>query len=90
VELPELLCLGDGTTHDLTLAKTLAIPPGSIVSMDRGYVDGGFFADLHDRGILFLTGLKRGMKYRVIRWRKVPRKIRGITSDQEILLTGAA
>lgn len=89
VALPALIFVGDGAAHDLTVAKTLHIPPGSIVSMDRAYVDASFLADLHDRDVLFVTRLKRRMKYRVLKRRRVPRCARGISSDQEIALTGA-
>ena len=89
VALPRLIFVQDGATHDVKVAKTMPIPPGSIVSMDRGYVDGQLFADLHDRDILFVTRLKRGMKYRVVRRRKVPSVAAAIRTDQEIELTGA-
>ena len=86
--LPELTVISDGRTHDLKAAKTMPIPPGSIVSMDRGYVDVQFFADLHDQGTIFVTRMKRGMRYKVIRRRKVPRSARGVRCDQEIRLVG--
>jgi putative transposase len=89
VALPEVIFIADGATHDVRIAKTMAFPPGSIVSMDRGYVDGQLFADLHDQDILFVTRIKRGMKYRVLRRRRVPRGSTGIRADQEIVLTGA-
>jgi len=89
VAVPELVSIRDGATHDVKAAKSMPIPSGSIVSIDRGYVDGQFFAELHDRDILFVTRIKRGMKYRVLRRRKVPQGAVGIRSDQEIELTGA-
>jgi len=89
VALPELIFVADGATHDVKVAKTMPIPPGSIVSMDRGYVDGQFFAELHDQDILFVTRIKRGMKYRVLQRRRIPRGAAGIRADQDIVLTGA-
>jgi len=89
VALPELIFVADGATHDVKVAKTMPIPPGSIVSMDRGYVDGQFFAKLHDRDILFVTRIKRGMKYRVLQRRRIPQGATGIRTDQDIVLTGA-
>jgi Transposase DDE domain/Domain of unknown function (DUF4372) len=88
--LPELVVVGDGATHDVTVAKQMALPSQALISMDRGYVDAQLFAELHDRGSAFVTRLKRRMKYRVQQRRRVPRTAAGITSDQEIVLTGAS
>lgn len=89
VALPEVIAVADGASHDVTVAKTMALPSNAIISMDRAYVDAKLFADLHDRGTTFVTRLKRGMKYAVIKRRPVPSQAVGITSDQEIVLTGA-
>jgi putative transposase len=88
VAIPELTFISEGRRHDLVVAKKMPIPPGSIVSMDRAYVDAQFFADLHDQDTVFVTRIKRGMKYRVLHRRRVPRGARGVQADQEILLTG--
>ena len=40
------------------MARTLEWPPGSIVVMDRGYVDYRFLDSLEDRGVFFVTRLK--------------------------------
>jgi putative transposase len=86
--LPELTFIADGKTHDLPIAKQMPIPPGSILVMDRAYVDAEFFARLHDEGTTFVTRMKRGTKYRVLRRRKVPANAIGVLADQEIILTG--
>lgn len=86
--LPELTFIGDGRTHDLPVAKQMPIPPGSILVIDRAYVDAEFFAGLHDQDTIFVTRMKRGTKYRVLRRRPIPAAAAGILSDQEIALTG--
>ena len=88
--LPELTTISEGERHDLRIAKMMEIPSGSIVSMDRAYVDTHFLADLHDRDIVFVTRMKRGMKYKILRRRPLPQRARGIRSDWEISLTGNA
>lgn len=85
--LPELTLITEGSRHDLPAAKTMPIPSGAIVSMDRAYVDARFMADLHDRDVIFVTRIKRGMKYRILVRRRVSAK--GIRSDWEIALTGS-
>ena len=37
--LPAFVVMTDGKTHDLTAARALQLPSGSIVVMDRGYTD---------------------------------------------------
>jgi IS4 transposase len=50
--------LTDGKTHEIRVARTLEWPPGSIVVMDRGYLDYRFLDSLEDRGVFFVTRLK--------------------------------
>lgn len=85
--LPELTVISQGACNDLTAAKMMPIPSGCIVSFDRGYMDSKFLADLHDRDIVFVTRIKRGIKYRILKRRKPP-GARGVRSDWEIVLTG--
>jgi Transposase DDE domain len=56
--LPCYGVLTDGKTHEIRVARTLEWPPGSIVVMDRGYVDYRFLDSLEDRGVFFVTRLK--------------------------------
>ena len=37
--LPAFVAITDGKTHDLTAARAVSLPRGSIVVMDRGYTD---------------------------------------------------
>ena len=48
-----------GKVADLTEARTLALPPGSIVVFDRGYTDYAWYNKLDNQGISFVTRLKR-------------------------------
>lgn len=84
--VPSITFVSEGQVHDLTAAKQMVFPPGSILVMDRAYCDGAFFADLQDRNIVFVTRLKRGVGYRILRRRKATG--RGVISDQEIAFTG--
>jgi len=37
--LPEFTVITEGKTTDIEVGRTLAFPTGSIVAMDRGYMD---------------------------------------------------
>ena len=86
--LPSFLTITDGKTHDITAARALQLPKGSIVVMDRGYTDYAWYNQLNSQEIFFVTRLRKNARYRVIERRSVS-KSKGLTSDQTIQLTGA-
>jgi hypothetical protein len=83
--LPVFATLTPGHVHDTRIARTLTFPPGSIVVFDRGYNDFTFFANLAQRGVYFVTRMKRPTLFRVLDRRTPPH---GIRADQTIQLTG--
>lgn len=85
--LPEFVAISDGKTHDLTAAKKLNFPKGSIVVADKAYTDFGWYKQLTDKGIFFVTRQKNNAKYRVVERRKCL-KSKGIVCDQIIKLSG--
>ena len=64
--LPAFVALTEGKTHDLTAARALRLPKGSIVVMDRGYNDDAWYKQLNNNDISFVTRLKINSRYRVI------------------------
>jgi hypothetical protein len=85
--LPQWALITDGKVHDVTVAKTLDFEPGTIVVMDRGYVDYDVFDYWTGEGIWFVTRAKDNMAYRVVRKREVPER-GNILRDEEIEFTG--
>jgi len=69
--LPEFVTISEGRCADITVGRTLNFPKGSIIAMDRGYVDYGWFKRLNDKGIYFVNRLKRNARYQVIERHKV-------------------
>ena len=59
-----------------------------MVVADRAYLDFKWLHHLHERGVTFVTRLKRGVKYRVLRDHDVDIQT-GVMSDQTIELTSA-
>jgi putative transposase len=84
--IPAFLRVTDANVSDIKVARTLKLPASSIVVMDRGYIDFNWFAALHQRGIFFVTRMKRGMRYKVAERRAVLVK-KGLTSDQTVVLS---
>lgn len=85
--LPQWALITDGKVHDVTVAKTLDFEPGTIVVMDRGYVDYDVFDYWTGEKIWFVTRAKENMAYRVVRKREVPQR-GNILCDEEIEFTG--
>ena len=84
--IPAFIDLTDGKTHEVNMGRTVRLPKGSILTMDRGYIDYQWFDDLNSQGVFFVTRAKNNMRYSVIKRHSVNRKL-GITSDQTIRLT---
>jgi len=55
--------------------------------MDRGYTDYKWYKELSDKGIYFVTRLKKNASIRVLERREVDRST-GLTSDQTVEFTG--
>ena len=84
--LPESVILIDGKTTDITAGRARAFPAGSIVACDRGYNDYGWYNQLTQKGIFFVTRLKKSAQYRIVSRHTVPSE-QGLRSDQTIAFT---
>ena len=86
--LPTFISVTDGKTGDVTVARTWTFPAGSVVVADRAYLDFGWLHQLQQRGVTFVTRLKRNVRYQVVREHDVDIRT-GVLSDQTIELTSA-
>jgi len=83
--LPCFAVLTDGQVSDIAVARKLAFQPGSILVIDRSYIDYKWLHRLGEQGVFFVTRMKADMKYKVVRKRQTPR--RGpIRRDEEIVI----
>jgi hypothetical protein len=87
--LPSVVVVTEGKRHDVRVARTLRFDPGTIVVMDRGYVDYAWFGRLTVDGVFFVTRLKDNALYRVVERRRPPERSR-VQRDEVIRLTGVA
>jgi len=85
---PAFATVTEGARHDVPVVRTFDFPRGSIVVIDKGYTDYGWYKQMTDKGIFFVTRQRTNARYRVVERRKIPRD-QGVTSDQIIELTGA-
>jgi hypothetical protein len=85
--LPEFVTITDGKAADITVGRTLNFPKGSMVAIDKGYNDYGWYNQLNAKGVFFVTRLKSNAQHRVILRRPVL-KNKGLICDQTIEFTG--
>jgi len=85
--LPCWALLTDGKTHEVKAARLLHFAPGTIVAVDRGYVDYSLFSQWTQAGVWFVTRAKDNMDYRVVQRRSLPAR-GNILRDEEIVLRG--
>jgi hypothetical protein len=70
--LPTMITITPAKVHDMIAAKEINLPKGSILSMDRAYVDCEFFEKLDKKGVFFVTRAKVNMACEVIKTFTVP------------------
>jgi hypothetical protein len=85
--LPAVVVMTAGKGSDIAMARGLQLPKGSIVAMDRGYIDYRFLFRLTQDGVYFVTRQKINAKCQVtarfaVNW------LQGVTSDQHVVLRG--
>jgi IS4 transposase len=85
--LPVFACITTGKVHEIRIARMLNFPAGSIVAVDRGYVDFELFWSWNRVGVFFVTRQKGNAHYRIVEGRAIP-KNRSILSDRLIELEG--
>jgi len=83
--LPVFGHVTDGKVGDVKIAQTLDFPKGSIVALDRGYVDYDLFTRWTRQGVFFVTRLKANADIARVASRPVP-KGGTIRSDETIRL----
>jgi hypothetical protein len=85
--LPTVLTITEGKRRETPVARQQTFAPGTILVMDRGYLDLSWFAELRAAGVYFVTRLRTTARYRVVARRAVPQH-RGIEVDQDIRFSG--
>jgi len=85
--LPVFAHITEGKIHEVNVAQWLQIPKGSILVIDRGYVDYALFGRWTQDGVYFVTRQKDNADYTVIEEKPLPQN-RNILRDQIIELSG--
>jgi putative transposase len=85
--IPAFMSLTAGKVHEVTEARKRQLPRGSIVVMDKGFLDYSWYKVLSEQGVFFVTRARSNTRYRITERRPVD-KSKGLRADQTIALTG--
>jgi hypothetical protein len=85
--LPVFAHVTDGKVHEVKVARTMTFPPGSIVAIDKGYIDYELFWKWTEGGVFFVTRQKDNARYKVLEEKPIPTN-RNVLVDQIIELEG--
>lgn len=83
--LPCFAVLTDGKVHEIQIARKLTFQPGTIVVMDRGYIDYLWMHHLTEADVFFVTRMRADIRFKVTKKRKIP-GTGAVVSDQEIVI----
>ncbi len=86
--LPVFVNVSDGRRHEVKVAWELSLPKGSIVAMDRGYIDYALFHKWNDDGVFFVTRMKDNAVFETIGAGFPVPEGGNVLSDQAIVLSG--
>jgi hypothetical protein len=87
--LPSFAVITTGKTSDIKVARKMRFDPGTVLVMDRGYIDYEWFVQLSKQAVYFVTRLKDKAAFEVVEDRKVPAS-RNILKDQIIFFHSQA
>jgi transposase len=85
--IPTFIRITDGKVHDVNILDELALEPGAIYVMDRGYLDFARLFTFTQNISTFVTRAKTNFNYRRLHYRQVD-KTTGLRCDQTIMLNG--
>ena len=70
--LPSFAVVTNGKTSDIKVARRLRFERGTVVVMDRGYIDYEWFVQLTHQAVYFVTRLKDNAAFTVVEGRPIP------------------
>jgi len=85
--LPTFMVVTTGKVHEARVAPSIPLEKGDVAIFDRGYTDYSWYKVLDDKGVFFVTRMKRNAQYRVTERKDVSR-FDYIYSDQTLELKG--
>ncbi|MFC1734121.1 IS4 family transposase [candidate division KSB1 bacterium] len=87
--LPVFAHVTDGKKHDVQVAKQISLPSGSVILIDKAYIDFQWLNILDSNGCFFVTRAKDNMDYEIVNDYNIYKKDEHcVLQDMDILLEG--
>ena len=71
--LPCFAVITEGKIPDVRVGRSLRFEPGTIVAMDKGYVDFKWWKQMSEESVYFVTRFKQDLKYAITAEREAPK-----------------
>ena len=86
--VPMLVRITSAAAHDVPFLKFINLPPGSILTFDKAYVDYSQYQRLSEEKVTWVTRLKKGTQYEILKERIIneEQQNKGVISDQEVII----
>ena len=81
--LPSFAVVTEGKSSEIKVARMLRFEPGTILALDRGYIDYEWFRELTQEEVYFVTRMKEKAVYEVKEELQIPQN-RNVVRDQII------
>ena len=85
--LPTFAVVTAGKVHETKVAPSIPLDKGDVAIFDKGYTSFAWYKSLDDKGVFFVTRIKRNARYDVVDRKDVSR-FKHIYSDQILKLNG--
>jgi len=85
--LPMFVHVTTGKEHEMRIAPMIPLEAGDVAVFDKGFTNFAWYANLLEKGIYFVTRLKKNADYRIVKRLDVSH-LPNIFSDQIIEFTG--
>jgi len=72
--LPQYVHVTEGKIHEINILRRLSFDAGTIVVFDRGLLDYELFGEWTEKGIFFVTRLKKNASFRIVEQRPLPQR----------------
>jgi len=85
--MPSFVHITEARMHDSKATQLLSLPAGSIIALDRAYVDFDLFRKWNEEKVFFVTRMKKNASYVVTERLRIPRNSK-VLKDEMIRLSG--
>ena len=85
--MPSFVHITEAQMHDSKAAPLLSLPAGSIIALDRAYIDFDLFRKWNEEKVFFVTRMKKNASYVVTEQKRIPQNS-NVLKDEMIRLSG--